>query len=351
MDHDVIDDQYARLFEIPRWLGKKGNEVHAYCLSYKRKQQGLLLNDHQTSWKSFNALPGFLFYTRLLSNDIATIQPDIVIGTSDLLNVILAWRLSKKNNIPFVADLYDNYECFGMSKTPILVSLYRKALRSANHVFTVSDALNKHVRSFADHGRVTTIESTINESQFYKVDKNKARKRINVAFNNDRIYLGLCGGLNKLRGIDSFIDGFVHARKFNNNLHLILAGNLDTRFPALGEGIEFIGRLEYSQMNDFYNAMDINAISMLENCFGKYAFPQKTYEIAATRTPCLVPDFGSVGKLFSSLKHSRYKAGNPLSISSTLLRLASDPEVPDIEIPTWEDQVREVHCELSKISV
>ena len=130
----------------------------------------------------------------------------------------------------------------------------------------------------------------------------------------------------------------------------MLAGNLGIRLPVPDTGITCIGKLEHCQMNDFYNAMDINAISMLENRFGRYAFPQKTYEIAATGTPCLVPDLGSVGRLFRSLQRSRYTPGDSLSISETLLRLASDPEVLDIMIHTWQDHSISIYYLLSEIA-
>lgn len=350
MHHDVIHDRYGRLYEIPSQLSRCSNTaVNAYCLSYRRSDEGTVLVDGQTSWKSSNTVPNILRHTRSLSNDIKRLRPEVVISSSDLFHIVLAWLLAKKHDLPFVADLYDNYESFGMARVPALKPLYRRALKSADHVITVSEVLNEHVRKSAKHDRVTTIESTINKGQFFKMEQREARERISMKFDDNLIYLGLCGGLNKLHGVNLFLEGFAYAQSLNSRLRLILAGHLDIKLPVPDTGITYIGALEHCQMNNFYNAMDINAISMLENCFGKYAFPQKAYEIAATRTPCMVPNFGPMARLFCSLQHSYYRPGDPLSISETLLQLASEPETANIPIPTWQDHAKSIRSILSSI--
>ncbi len=40
MQKDVIDDRYARLYELPNQLAYHGNEVMGVCLSYRIRKQG-----------------------------------------------------------------------------------------------------------------------------------------------------------------------------------------------------------------------------------------------------------------------------------------------------------------------
>ena len=349
-NHDVIQDQYARLYEIPRWLGCYGNQIHAFCLSYKRSSQGILLENDQVLWRSSNALPHlFTNYTRSLIRQLDGAKIDVIVGSSDLLHIVVAWRLAKTLNVPFVADLYDNYESFGMANIPFLGFLYRQALRNAHHVFTVSDPLNNYIHQTVGHDQVTTIENAVNPGQFFRKNREEARSVLNLNFDAEHIYVGLSGGLSIKKGVDIFLKGFRLARQQNRRLKLVLAGNLDPGLPVPALDTTYLGILKYDSMNDFYNAMSINAVSLVPNNFGRFAFPQKAYEIAAAGSHCIVPNFGSMVKFIDDFQWHSYIPGDEFSICNTLQIAASCSNNLNIQTPTWREQAEKVYAVLKEI--
>lgn len=116
MRKDVLDDKYARLYELPANLFQNGHEIIGVCLSYRQKNQGVILNktdnNHRFEWHSYNffqrGLPN-IRYIQSLFQLILDFKPDILIGSSDALHLILTRWLAKRFNISYAVDIYDNF--------------------------------------------------------------------------------------------------------------------------------------------------------------------------------------------------------------------------------------------------
>jgi hypothetical protein len=130
---DLLDDRFGRLRELPLELALRGHEVYGLCLSYRKKKNKRVL-DGSVNWESINAgtmmIPGLLEFIKRAGQ--LTPKVDAIWACSDSIYGIIGYMLSSKYNIPFIFDLYDNFEYFLMAKLPIIKQLYRLAVRSSS---------------------------------------------------------------------------------------------------------------------------------------------------------------------------------------------------------------------------
>ncbi|MDZ4152215.1 glycosyltransferase, partial [Methylicorpusculum sp.] len=74
--------------------------------------------------------------------------------------------------------------------------------------------------------------------------------------------------------------------------------------------------------------------------FGRYAFPQKTYEILACKTPILSARLGALKQTLKEYPQCLYEPENQADLSEKIVNLLNNPSVVDIHIPTWSDQAQ-----------
>jgi glycosyltransferase involved in cell wall biosynthesis len=357
MRHDVIEDRYARLYEIPRELARRSHDVLGVCLSYRKAPSGRFLHDANSGrleWVSSNlgpwVVPGFLRYLNVTTDLLRDFRPDIIIGASDCLHILLARRLSSRLKVPYAVDLYDNFESFGLTRIPSMRTRYRHAVRNAGAVFCVSEPLSDRVRTtYRATGRVMTIESTINENLFKPRDRTESRVRLGLP--TDVQLIGTAGALDYSRGIDRLYQAFSALSHDKAAIHLALAGVADRQSPILtGNRIHYLGQLSHTQIADFYAALDVGLVCVRETPFGRYSFPQKAYEMVAMRIPLVVAAVGAMEQLFSGYPDCLYSPDDTHQLTERIHKQLVQPVVSDIPIPTWADQAARIEDTLRKIA-
>ena len=127
---DLIDDEYGRLWELPAALARKGYQVRGLCLSYKDRKEGATERG-RVYWQTINlgrfVVQGLVRY--LYTAILEAKRADLIWACSDSVYGILGYFLARKNNIPLVFDLYDNFESFLAAKLPLLKQAYRYVIR------------------------------------------------------------------------------------------------------------------------------------------------------------------------------------------------------------------------------
>lgn len=356
MRHDVIEDRYARLYELPRELARLGHHLLGICLSYREASTGCFCHEARPGalqWVSFNmgrlVFPGLLNYLRRTAGLLTEFKPDVIIGASDSLHVVLGEYFSRRLKAPYAVDLYDNFECFGLTRFPFLKNRYREAVRRADAVFCVSDLLSKRVRSlYRATGRITTIESTIQRDHFKPRNQLEARLRLGLPC--DVHLVGTAGALDRSRGIEQLYQAFEIVSRKKPDLHLVLAGATDrkSQMAALSR-VHYLGQIKHSQVPDFFGALDVGIICLQNTSFGRYSFPQKAYEMAATRIPLVAAAVGAIGELFSEYPECLYPPGDSLQLAERIYRQLDQPVIPDIPVPTWTEQAKRMECVLKEM--
>ncbi|WP_419174922.1 glycosyltransferase family 4 protein [Desulfosediminicola sp.] len=349
MNHDVILDKYGRLYQIPYELSLLKHDVFGYCLNYRRltnnsmPQRATGLKNDLLRWESLYAgLFGIrvpLYINRLIS-EFQQQRPDAIIASSDVLHAILAHNISRRTKVPFFLDLYDNYESFGMCKIPGLRWAYRRALRACDGIFTVSSTLHDFISTISPNTPVHTIESTISAGCFQPDNKLLCRQRLGLPLNAKLI--GTAGALSTNRGTEYLYDAFKVLRQQANDVYLVLAGPTGDNPPPRDPNILYLGELPHESIPSFFNALDVAVICMKNDNFGKYAFPQKAYEILSCEVPVVCARIGAISALLKEHPQCLYEPDSSRSLAEKITLQLSNPFIPEILIPTWAQQAEKI---------
>lgn len=345
MRHDVIDDRYARLYELPANLARRGHEALGICLSYQGASEVAVEHDAWPGrlwWESSNAgrllAPGLWAHQRRVVRRLRDFRPDVVMGASDALHVVMSRAVAWELGVPYAVDLYDNFESFGMTRIPPLGLLFRRAVREAPVVSCVSSLLSRHVRMrYQARGAVETIESTIAGDDFHPRGRDECRAALGLP--PEGILVGTVGALESSRGVDALYRAFESIATERADVHLVLAGTpgKETPLPS-GPRVHYLGQLPHTRVPLVYGALDVGVICVRDTPFGRFSFPQKAYEMAAMRIPLVVAAVGAMCEVFAEFPRVLYDAGRPDDLEHKLRHQLDQPEIPEVAIPTWADQ-------------
>ena len=356
MNHDVILDRYGRLYQLPNELSLLGHDVHCRCLSYRKTGPCHTVHREQSgaagrlNWHSADAgIFGWKIphYIKKQTGEIRSLQPDVILGSSDVLHAVIARRLAHVTNTPYFLDLYDNYESFGMSRIPGIKRGYLKALRDADGVFTVSNSLRQRIRKMAPDTSVTTIESTISAGGFIPSGQAEARQALGLPLG--RILIGTAGSLSTNRGTEHLYQAFFTVRETFADACLVLAGPPGDNPPPKHPDIIYLGALPHVSVPLFFNALDVAVICMKNDDFGKYAFPQKAYEILACQVPVVCAAVGALQELLHGYQDCLYAPDDSSDLAKKIRNQIEARIIPAIPIPNWKDQAQKMEKVLSEI--
>ncbi len=358
MRQDVIVDRYARLYELPRQLALRGHEVLGLCLNYRGVAPPFAREDAlgagRLHWQSCDLgpllLPGLLRYRRMVKAAIEDFAPTVMLGGSDSPHVVVTHHFARRAGLPFVVDLFDNYESFGLSRLPGLTSAYRRALADADAVTCVSEALCEMVAArHTPRARVSTLVSTINHELFHPRDR--ATSRVRLGLPADGRLIGTAGALDASRGIATLYRAYEQLRARDDNLHLVLAGSRQGAEPLPNApGVIHLGELPHARMPDLFSALDVAVICMRDTAFGRYAFPQKAYEIIACRTPVVAAKVGALSKLLATPANSLYEVDDIDSLRHCLSAQLATPTPSTLAPPDWATQAAHLEAVLHGVT-
>jgi len=345
MGNDVITDRYARLYELPLGLAQDGHAVLALCLSYRHAQPERRVDPisgpGSLVWQGYNAGPGWVGglpgYWRSALAQLRAFRPDVLLGGSDAPHAVLTQHFARRLGLPYYIDLYDNFESFGLTRIPGLLSLYRRALCGASGIAAVSDLLAEYVRTLAPGVPVITLESTIDPERFFARDRQAVRARLGLPAQGRLV--GVSGSLARSRGVDLVYESFLRLSADDPTLYLVLAGDLDRRMPPPRHPrVLYLGRIPHAEMPYFFSAIDLALIPMLDTAFGRYAFPQKAYEIMACGTPLLTARVGALARTLADYPACLYDGAVPGELDRGIRRQLTEPLLPPLPIPSWTQQ-------------
>jgi glycosyltransferase involved in cell wall biosynthesis len=340
MGKDVLEDRFGRLFHFPCQLAARGVRVTCVMGDYHLKQ-GCLgpLDRHSVTWFSAPLNRPFK-WLRLCSE--AAREADVILASSDSIHVCLGDWLSGRWNKPYVVDLYDNYESFGLTGIPGVRKRYRRAVTAAGGVSCVSRALSEKVSvSYKPRGKVTTLNSTIEEGQFLPMDRTEARRELGLPTQGKLV--GVCGGLSPERGIANIYRAARELWAHGSDFELVLAGAIHKKAPPPeSDRCRVLGNLPVDAMNVFYNAMDLNVLQYLDNDFGRYAYPQKLEEIVATGAPLIAASVGELKCRFSGAPSLLYDPDDIDAIKQAIEAQLLAPDAYETATQNWAGVVADL---------
>jgi glycosyltransferase involved in cell wall biosynthesis len=358
MSKDVIVDRYARLYEIPFQLARLGHTVRGYCLSYGDAEQGEWEHDAAPGslhWQSRSLgkykLPTLLGYPRHLARQLRDFRPDLIIGASDIPHVALGARLAATLRVPFVADLYDNFEGFGQARIPGFVSALRRAVRGADLVTTTSEPLARRVREdYRARGTVIAMPSTIDKTVFHPRDQRACRRALDLP--EQARLIGTAGGLYADKGITDLYAAWELLKTRDADVHLVLAGPHEAAIPPpRGERVHYLGPLPHARVAELFAALDVGVICIPDTPFGRYCFPQKAYEMLACGLPVVAAQVGAMADLFAATPEWLYRSGDPQQLADRIAQQCQSPSASALPIEDWPQLIARIEPELHRIAM
>lgn len=344
MSKDVILDRYARLYEIPRQLAMLGHEVRGWCLDYHSGEDGSWNHDGGSGsllWESRSLgplyAPALFAYPGRMLCLLREFGPDLVIGASDIPHVALTRWLATRLGLPYMIDLYDNFEGFGQARIPGFVPALRWGTHSACLVTTTSEPLRRLVvdEYGVDAGKVIAMPSSVDKSVFSATDRAAARRELNLPANAK--LMGTAGGLYRDKGVAPLYAAWERISATRPDVHLVLAGPFRPDLPPPeGQRVHYLGHLEHASVAKLFSALDVGVVSVLDTEFGRYCFPQKAYEMLACGLPVVAADVGAMSELFADRPASLFVPGDPDSLVASLNRQLDAPVGVTVPIDDWQ---------------
>lgn len=333
---DMLDDRFFRNYEIPEVLARQGHDVQGFTLSYRPRSQGHM-RPGKVDWTSVNAIPNLPNYFRKLNQKISDWRPDIIWASSDIYHALIAWRIHLRYKLPFVVDLYDNYESFGASRVPGIIPLFRTACRAAAGLTLISHSLEHFVvNNYGIKCPRRVIGNAIRSDVFQPKSKMIARETLGLPAHARLV--GTAGAISANRGIQAMFEAFLALAVNDPDLWLVYAGPRDaTPQHYSHERIVDLGELPHDRIGDVFNALDVAIICNLDSAFGRYCFPQKLYEIIACERPLTAAAVGDVAQLLSPWPQTLFE---PMSAESLMDRLKEQlvhPTLIRLKPPGWDE--------------
>ncbi|AIF47256.1 glycosyltransferase family 4 protein [Dyella japonica] len=355
MGKDVVLDRYARLYEIPFQLARLGHTVHAFCLSYQGHDEGDWTHDAhpgKLTWHSRSlgklVIPGLARYPSWLLHQLRQQQPDILIGASDIPQIALGAWLSRKLAVPYVVDLYDNFEGFGQARIPGMVASLRRAVRNAALVTTTSEPLRQLIEvSYRAKGHVMAMPSTVDKDVFHPYDKQASRRELGLP--EDAVLIGTAGGLYQDKGIATLYEAWPRIARDIPTAHLVLAGPHDQAPPA-GDRVHYLGQLPHGSTAKLFNALDVGVVYLRDTPFGRFCFPQKAYEMMACDLPLVAARVGVMPDLLGTVPSCLYEADSAHDLARAIREQASSPRRAAVSIDDWAQIIGRMNTEILRIA-
>lgn len=342
MGHDVIDDRYARLYEIPWQLAARGHDVLGACLSYHGDAEGEwehpVPGSGRLRWASRSlgrvVVPRLLGHPAWLLHHLREHGCDVVIAASDLPHVVVGAWAAERLGLPFVADLYDDFESFGLARIPGAVTAYRRAVSRADLVSCTSQALLEHVRDdYHARGHLLALPSTIDSTVFQRRDRQACRTALGLPAHARLV--GTAGGLHADKGITTVYEAFERLASDMPDVHLVLAGQGEAQ-PPRGANVHHLGAIAHERVAQLFSALDVGIVYLRDTPFGRYCFPQKAYEMAACGTPIVAAAVGAMPALLAKTPQALYRPDDAAGLAAALRAQLTTPQPPPVVPEDWE---------------
>jgi glycosyltransferase involved in cell wall biosynthesis len=350
MSKDLINDRYGRFYEIPLELSKLGHDVIGITLSYRKRDEGLQIDESSQhgsfQWYSYNLtnfiLPNLIRYQNSVKSIIESFNADIIWACSDSIHAIIGQHLSKKTSVPYIVDLYDNFESYKLTHIPGILPLFKRATHHAAAVTCISQTLADYViNNYHPKGEIDVIENAVPQDLFKPMERDLSRQYLDLPVNAQ--FIGTAGALNNERGIDILFRGYEQLASMFNNLHLLIAGPIGkhVNMPK-GEKVHYLNNLPYDKVPYLINALDLAVVCNRDSDFGRFCFPQKIYEFMACQTPFIAAAVGATEALLKNHPYCLYKADDLKDFIRIALQQLKQPKLTEQFIPTWKNQAEKL---------
>lgn len=289
---DLINDQFGRLYHLPKQWVDNGAEVWVDAIDY-RSADG---NELTIEGVQFRTTPGTL--TKILAlpyslyRNCLAVKPDIILASGDSHIGFMALLIAKKLRVPFVFDVYDYYPVFKGNSIPGMKSMFRYAVQKANLIFCASESLLEKLAPL--NANRLLVGNGVDTALFSPSDMAQAREELGLQ--QEALLVGYFGSIHSARG-PLLIEACRILRKDFPSLQLLLAGKVDG-VDLRESWIKYLGELPQSAIPTLINACNLVTIPYADTPFNRMCGACKIAEYLACKKPVVATRVSSHEGIF-----------------------------------------------------
>ena len=267
------------------------------------------------------------------------VRPDVLHAHSPVLNAIPALRVGRRLGIPVVYEVRAFWEdaavdhgstTEGSARYRFTRWLETRALRSADHVFTICEGLRSDIvaRGIAS-AKVTVIPNAVDIESFDPggIADMALKAELGLA---DNTVLGFIGSFYAYEGLDLLLEALPRILTALPDVRVLLVGGgpqdeaLKAQAQALGvsDKVIFTGRVPHAQVQRYYDLIDVLAYPRHSMRLTELVTPLKPLEAMAQGRLLVASDVGGHKEL---IRHREtgllFKAGSAESLADTIVEL------------------------------
>lgn len=272
------------------------------------------------------------------------VRPDILHAHSPVLNALPALRVGQRLGIPVAYEVRAFWEDAavdhgttheGSLRYRLTRALETRALKRANHVFTICEGLRADIvaRGIAA-GKVTVIPNAVDIESFDTSGVPDAALKARLGLAGATV-LGFIGSFYAYEGLDLLLDALPQIVGKLPNVRVLLVGGgpqdgaLKAQALRLGliDKVVFTGRVPHAQVQRYYDLVDVLAYPRHPMRLTELVTPLKPLEAMAQGRLLVASDVGGHKEL---IRHGQtgmlFKAGSATALAATVTDLLSNQE-------------------------
>ncbi len=273
----------------------------------------------------------------------AAVRPDLIHAHSPVLDALPALRVARRLGIPMVYEVRAFWEdaavdhgttTEGSLRYRLTRAMETRALRQADHVFTICEGLRRDIveRGIAA-GRVTVIPNAVDIDAFTLGGAADPDLKRRLGLEGAEV-VGFIGSFYAYEGLDLLLDALPALARMRPQVRLLLVGGgpqdeaLRTRAQRLGvaERVVFTGRVPHDQVQRYYDLVDVLAYPRHPMRLTDLVTPLKPLEAMAQGRLLVASDVGGHREL---IRHREtgwlFAAGDAQALATTLAEVLSQP--------------------------
>ena len=282
---------------------------------------------------------------RRLQDVATTVRPQMLHAHSPVLNAWPALRVGKRLGIPVVYEVRAFWEdaavdhgttTEGSVRYRLTRDIETRALRRADHVFTICEGLRRDIveRGIAP-GKVTVIPNAVDIESFASggtADPDLLRQHGLT----DCTVVGFIGSFYAYEGLDLLIEALARMLPILPDVRLLLVGGgpqeaaLKAQAERLGVAsrIVFAGRVPHAQVPRYYDLIDVLAYPRHSMRLTELVTPLKPLEAMAQGRVLVASDVGGHRELVRDGETGLlFRAGSVESLTEVLLQVLAKKDL------------------------
>lgn len=287
-------------------------------------------------WRVINTL------AKRLKQVVNDVKPDILHAHSPALNGLAALKVSQQTGIPVVYECRAFWEdaavdhgtsSEGGARYKLTRALESRVFHKADAVTTICEGLRKDiVARGVSADKVTVIPNAVDIENFAMDQAVNVQLQESLGLEGKQV-LGFIGSFYAYEGLPLLLDAMPELVKQFPNLKLLLVGGglqedlVKQKIATLKlhDYVVLTGRVPHSEVQDYYNLVDIFVYPRLSMRLTDLVTPLKPLEAMAQGRLVVVSDVGGHKELIDDGKTGcLFKAGDAGDLATVVARLLRD---------------------------